>query len=153
MINGKKTVYISGKVTGTTDYEERFAKAEAEIEKRGFVALNPIKVHAGIPDGAPYELYMAVSFALIDYADLILMLPDWRDSPGAIREHDFAKAYGIEIMEMDEFTSDIPDKDKLLGDLISRISAIMIDENHIQYTPSEIEYILRKHADALYEYI
>jgi hypothetical protein len=99
LINGKKTVYISGKVTGTTDYEERFAKAEAEIEKRGFVALNPIKVHAGIPDGAPYELYMAVSFDLIDYADLILMLPDWHDSPGAKREREFAETVGIPVVE------------------------------------------------------
>ena len=39
----QKTIYISGKITGTEDYEERFRKAEMELMSRGFNVLNPVK--------------------------------------------------------------------------------------------------------------
>ena len=36
--------YISGPITGTTDYKERFAVAEQAINAAGYVAINPEKM-------------------------------------------------------------------------------------------------------------
>lgn len=33
-------IYISGKMTGTDDYAERFAKAEQELTRQGFSVIN-----------------------------------------------------------------------------------------------------------------
>lgn len=99
-INNRKTVFISGKVTGTTDYRERFAAAERIINGiPGFIAVNPIKVHDGIPEGAFYRLYMDVSLVLLDYCEVIYMLPGWEDSLGAQEERKFAEENGIRIVE------------------------------------------------------
>lgn len=40
----QKTIYISGKITGTDDYKDRFLKAEQKLRSRGFDVLNPVKV-------------------------------------------------------------------------------------------------------------
>ena len=37
-----------------------------------------------------YEDYMHIDFAMIDVADMVYFLNDWQDSPGAIREHEYA---------------------------------------------------------------
>lgn len=42
-------VYISGSITGTDDYMERFSKAEKELEAQGFGVINPAKVNAQLP--------------------------------------------------------------------------------------------------------
>ena len=39
----QKTIYISGKITGTDDYKDRFLKAEQNLSKRGFIVLNPVR--------------------------------------------------------------------------------------------------------------
>ena len=99
-INNRKTVFISGIVTGTTDYRKRFAEAEKLInEIPGYIAINPIRVHDGIPEGAPYEMYMEVSFALLDYCDCIYMMPEWKYSPGARQERAFAERHHLKVFE------------------------------------------------------
>lgn len=52
----QKTIYISGKITGTEDYEDRFKKAEMELRSRGFNVLNPVKA------GKWLERYLAPKF-------------------------------------------------------------------------------------------
>ncbi len=37
-------IYISGKVSGTDDYMERFAKAEKKLTEQGFSVINPAKM-------------------------------------------------------------------------------------------------------------
>ena len=47
-------IYISGPITGTSDYQERFEAAEQIINANGggdIVAVNPVKETAGIPEG------------------------------------------------------------------------------------------------------
>ena len=48
-------IYISGPITGTADYIQRFAKAEDELTKQGFSVINPSKVNAQMPDDTTYE--------------------------------------------------------------------------------------------------
>lgn len=83
----RKTLYISGKITGTTDYMERFAKAQQKLKAQGFSVINPAAVNSMLPEDTPYEDYMKVSFTLLEIADAVYMLEGWEDSPGACREH------------------------------------------------------------------
>lgn len=49
-------VYISGSITGTDDYMERFSKAEKELEAQGFGVINPAKVNAQLPADNCYDV-------------------------------------------------------------------------------------------------
>lgn len=64
-------IYISGAITGTDDYMERFAKAEKELTENGYSAINPAKVNAQLPEDTSYEDYMKMCFCMLDMCDNI----------------------------------------------------------------------------------
>lgn len=101
----RKRIYISGPITGTEDFMERFSKAQKELEKQGYSVMNPAHANSYMPDDATYEEYMKVSFCLIDMCDSIYMLNGWEKSCGANREYNYALAKGKEII-MQEQTED-----------------------------------------------
>jgi hypothetical protein len=74
--------YIAGKITGDPQYGEKFARAEKYLRILGYSVINP----CCLPEGLGYEDYMLICFAMVEVADLIFMLPDWKDSKGAARE-------------------------------------------------------------------
>lgn len=82
--------YISGAITGTDDYMERFAKAEKELTEQGYSVVNPAKVNAQLPEDTTYEEYMKMSFCMLDMCDSIYMLNGWSKSFGANREYGYA---------------------------------------------------------------
>ena len=63
-------VYLSGAITGTDDYMERFAKAERELTEQGYSVVNPAKVNAQLPEDTTYEEYMKMSFCLLSLCDV-----------------------------------------------------------------------------------
>ena len=91
-------IYISGAITGTDDYMERFSKAEKELEEQGYSVVNPAKVNAQLPEDTSYEEYMKMSFCMLDMCDGICMLKDWEKSCGANRELGYAMAKNMIIM-------------------------------------------------------
>ena len=91
-------IYISGAITGTDDYMERFSKAEKELEEQGYSVVNPAKVNAQLPEDTSYEEYMKMSFCMLDMCDGICMLKDWEKSCGANREYGYAMAKDMIIM-------------------------------------------------------
>ena len=56
--------------------------------------MNP----AVLPAGFDYEDYTKICFAMIDVCDAVYMLDNWQDSPGAMREHEYARHTGKAIM-------------------------------------------------------
>lgn len=92
-------IYLSGAITGTNDYMERFKAAEEKLTQDGHTVFNPAAVNAMMPTGTTYEEYMRVSFTLLDMCDAIYMMRGWQDSKGANREYGYALAKGIKILE------------------------------------------------------
>ena len=91
-------IYISGAITGTDDYMERFAKAEKELTEQGYSVVNPAKVNAQLPSDTDYEDYMKMSFCMLDMCDSIYMIKGWKKSCGANREYGYALAKDMIIM-------------------------------------------------------
>ena len=91
-------IYISGAITGTDDYIERFSKAEKELTAKGWSVVNPAKVNAQLPEDTTYEEYMKMSFCMLDMCEAIFMLKEWSKSCGANRELGYAMARDKIIM-------------------------------------------------------
>lgn len=91
-------IYISGAITGTDDYTERFARAEKQLTEQGYSVVNPAKVNAQLPEDISYEEYMKMSFCMLTMCDSIYMLKGWGKSCGANREYGYAMAKDMIIM-------------------------------------------------------
>ncbi len=79
----KTKVYIAGKITGDPDYKAKFTEVENFYKKKGYIVLNP----AVLPSGMQPADYMRICFAMIDTADVVAFLPDFKRSTGADVEH------------------------------------------------------------------
>lgn len=79
-------IFISGLITGDPNYKEKFNKADSNLSSIGCIVLNP----SVLPFGMRVQDYMQIGLAMIDCADAIFMLPDWKESRGAIIEHEYA---------------------------------------------------------------
>ena len=91
-------IYISGAITGTDNYMERFANAEKELTEQGYSVVNPAKVNAQLPEDTTYEEYMKMCFCMLDMCDSIYMIKGQEKSCGANREYGYAMAKDMIIM-------------------------------------------------------
>lgn len=92
------TIYLSGPITGTTDFQERFKEAADYIRKLfpSSRILNPVEFCADIPEGSAWEVYMDRCIEVLTAQSThIHMMPGWRDSKGACCEYYAAKARGL----------------------------------------------------------
>ena len=99
MDNGK--IYIAGKITGTTDYLERFAKAEEWPNKHGYRGrvINPAKVSDGLPpETTTYKDYIHIGLSMLETCDSIFMLMGWEESLGASLELQYATTLGYKVL-------------------------------------------------------
>ena len=100
-------VYLSGPITGNTDYIEDFDKAEEEVYnlfggKGNITVINPARLRFVMPDDADWDEYLKMCLKLLDLAGgdgVIYMLPGWRKSPGACVEYGYAVAQGITVIQ------------------------------------------------------
>lgn len=114
MANGKKLIYISGKITGDDNYRTKFAMAENRLIRDGYNVVNPVEradrldlVHkyAGLEPPTWREYIRKCIVAIIDVG-AVYMLRDWQESRGARLEHYIASELGIEIVYEEEATED-----------------------------------------------
>ena len=95
----KQKVYIAGKMTGDNHYREKFADAHKALERLGYIVLDP----SNNPAGMDYSDYMTICFAMIDVADVVAFLPDWKESKGATLEHSYCEYIDKPMMNLLEY--------------------------------------------------
>lgn len=88
-------IYISGKITGTTDYIKRFERVEKALSN--YIVINPAKVNAQLPKETTWEEYMKMSMCMLEMCNAIYMLKGWEDSKGARLEYESAKSKNYKI--------------------------------------------------------
>ena len=97
-------VYIGGKMTGLPDLgRSRFARAEERLQEAGHIVINP----AVLPDGLAPDAYMPICLAMLDAADAIFLLDNWRESPGAQLELGYARYQGKRILCEEDENGDV----------------------------------------------
>ena len=76
-------VYISGPITGTDDYMERFERKQRELEDLGYKVVNPALLGTILPDDMKYEEYMKIDlllllFFLVVEREVFLLFQFWK---------------------------------------------------------------------------
>ena len=89
-------VYISGRISGDPAYKEKFMKAETTLKGWGDTVINP----AWLPKGLTPASYMRISIAAVEAADVLLLLPGWEQSKGAMIEKLYAEYIGVHTCEV-----------------------------------------------------
>lgn len=80
--------FISGGITGVTNYRENFDNAEKELKSKGYKVINPTIISEHLIEAdASWEECMSVTRALFDICDSVYMLRGWEKSAGAVIEH------------------------------------------------------------------
>jgi hypothetical protein len=87
-------IYISGPITGTADYEERFAEAASAIKADGHTYVNPAMLRRFISD-INYDTCMAIDLEYLAKCDAICQLPGWVRSMGCKVEREAAIKHGL----------------------------------------------------------
>lgn len=93
-------VFLSGPISSRMEtYKAEFDDAARIVSEAGHLPLNP----ATLPIGMENRDYMRICLAMLDSADLLLQLPGWGESTGAIAEHNVAMKTGIESLTLEDF--------------------------------------------------
>ena len=99
----KRRVFISGPITDTEDYMERFAEAEKELLEEGFLPINPTRFsHHLIDADFSWDEFMDITMALLKQCSRIYMLAGWKNSRGASAEFRYAATHQYEIRMKEE---------------------------------------------------
>ena len=87
-------IYISGAITSNPNYKDDFERAEDYLQKEYPKAeiINPALVNRFLPKSTTHEEYMRMSFCMLDMADAIYMIKNWKTSCGASQEYGYALA-------------------------------------------------------------
>lgn len=99
----KKVIYVSGKITGTSDYATRFSAVEDKLIAEGYEVLNPVREGKRLerylePEKPTWVQYMKYAIAAMMKADYIYMMSGWNQSKGAQLERFLARVLNYNII-------------------------------------------------------
>ena len=92
-------IYISGAITGTDGFMDRFLDAQKELSRQGHAVINPAMINSFLPLDTTHEEYMKMSFCMLDMCNTIYLLKGWEKSMGANQEYGYALAKGYTILK------------------------------------------------------
>ncbi len=98
----KGLIYISGPITGTLDYMERFVWAEGQLKAKGYDVINPAAISSMFPEGRlTHRQYMKIDKVLLSACDGIFLLKNWKRSKRARKEFRWARRKRLRIISED----------------------------------------------------
>ena len=93
------TAYIAGPITKRLNtYQYVFADAEMVLNYLGYKVLNP----AWLPKGLKDEDYQRIDDAMLQTADVVVLLKGWERSKGARREARLAESLGKTVIKYEQ---------------------------------------------------
>lgn len=95
-------VYVAGPYRGANawEIEENIRRAERlalQVWRAGAAAICPHTNTRFFQGAAPDAVWLAGDLELLGRCDAILLTPNWRESTGAVAEHDFAVRRGLPV--------------------------------------------------------
>ena len=92
-------VYLSGPMNGLPDLNRAsFLAAEAQLAALGYIVYNPALLDR---PGWDYDAYLDFDLKAIRYwAQLVVRLPGWEASPGALAEISLAEQEHIPVLDL-----------------------------------------------------
>lgn len=93
-------VYISGPIFDNPDeYREQFDAAAQTVSDAGHIPLNPAMLPLGLTPGD----YMRIDLAMLDAADMVVLLTEGKCSDGAQLEAGYADHVKVPTLTLEEF--------------------------------------------------
>ena len=93
-MNGSSKVYLSGPITGTVDYKERFKAKQRELWGLGIAwVMNPAEVMSHMPCSIQYREIMNICYSMMAACDTIYLMKGWRQSSGCRIEVAYARSH------------------------------------------------------------
>ncbi|WP_257303445.1 DUF4406 domain-containing protein [Geothrix campi] len=99
--NGMDVIYVAGPYSAATPQgvAQNVAAAVAFGQKVRALGALPVVPHLTILPTDDYEAAMRECFEMIRRSDAVILMPTWKQSPGAGRELDFARALGLTVFD------------------------------------------------------
>lgn len=100
-------IYLSGPITGQTNYKRVFNTAKDLLQEKGHTdIINPAELDKVLPEieKMDHEQVVQLCFDLLSRCDAMVMLPGWKKSTGCMAEWGYAQGQGtIIIAEFEDF--------------------------------------------------
>lgn len=98
----KKIVYLSGPITNAKDLNvQQFKHFERKFLELGYQVINPHNITDNHKE-LTWEEYMRNDFSAILSSDILVVLPDWSSSKGAVAEILFAQTIGLLVIHAED---------------------------------------------------
>lgn len=97
-------IYISGPITNDPNYITRFWITEMRLKERFSRSqiFNPASAHEKMPDWMKHRQYMELCQIELRWCDTAYFMRGWETSKGCRMEHEWAKEWGMKIIEEGE---------------------------------------------------
>lgn len=89
-------IYVSGQITGNTEFESQFQSMENTLNALGYFALNPVVLDR-VQSCSTWEEYMKRDIEYLVKCDGVCVLPNWQLSRGAKLEVYIAQQLKIPV--------------------------------------------------------
>ncbi|MDE2104620.1 MAG: DUF4406 domain-containing protein [Patescibacteria group bacterium] len=100
-LSKKKTIYLSGPMTGLPGFNyDFFNETASKLRGIGHEVVNPAELNK--PGAHDYNHYLRTDIAALMKCDTIALLPGWEKSNGAHLEVHIAHRVGIEIRHLSD---------------------------------------------------
>ena len=101
-----RRIYLAGPMTGIKDFNYPAFNAAAKLlRENGYHVENPAENSA--PDCGTWLGYMRIAITQLATCDMVVMLPGWSESRGAVVERNLAKGLGLQVIDLSHLTQQL----------------------------------------------